>query len=744
MIKSDLPITNIKDDLLNRTSLADNLAKTVLDLDAPQGFVIGIYGKWGCGKTSFINMFLDKVCEHSSNLNERHVVIRFEPWLCSDSKQLIYQFFKQLSSAIKMKEPGLKNVCKFINKYADVLDISEYLPVVKVLYKPAWKALKNISEKQAEEHDDLQYIKNNISETLRREKIKIIVTIDDIDRLSNEEIVSVFQLVKSLADFPNTVYILSFDRDIVVRALRSVQKGDGFEYLEKIVQAPFELPPASSEEIQQVLFKILSSIIETSDKNWDEEYWNEMFNFGIEPYLNTIRDVIRFTNTFELKYALLKDETYPIDLLGLTCLQVFEPQIFSRLPLQKEILCGVHINKKNTAEETTEKRIQNAYDFIFTGIIKRRAEKGRNILAQLFPQLGSFLSPSMLEANIRHYNHDEALRKGYISCEKCFDRYFSLTLEETAISRQIVDHLLFKATAEELTEGILEISSSNRINSFLDQINANFSLKNDLSIKTGRADLILQCLLLCWHKLNDDYYYKEYFSVSLPIYLDRIVHNLLHFIKESLQYNFLYHIFNLPKMDISTIFLVMTYLEKNYNRFTENRDPSKEKPIEKFKFEELERTFIKRTVEELESGNLLNNDYAVNIILLFEQIAPDEAKLYTNRIIDSELSLAKLISSAVEKGKTTDTLSCNKVWIIREHKIKKYIDISEAYKRIRTFVHTDEFCHLTDCKKENIAAFLITMEYLDEKGLVEHDITISDIKKKLEELGDKNKTPVLI
>ncbi len=55
------------------------------------------------------------------------------------------------------------------------------------------------------------------------EKLKIIVSIDDIDRLSEEEIIAVFQLVKALGDFPNTIYILAFDYDVVVRALGKIQ-----------------------------------------------------------------------------------------------------------------------------------------------------------------------------------------------------------------------------------------------------------------------------------------------------------------------------------------------------------------------------------------------------------------------------------------------------------------------------------------------------------------------------------------
>ena len=68
--------------------------------------------------------------------------------------------------------------------------------------------------------------KDNIVQALTdkslKDDLKIIVTIDDIDRLTKEEIIAVFQLVKNLADFPNTVYLLAFDYDIVTKALEEV------------------------------------------------------------------------------------------------------------------------------------------------------------------------------------------------------------------------------------------------------------------------------------------------------------------------------------------------------------------------------------------------------------------------------------------------------------------------------------------------------------------------------------------
>lgn len=85
------------------------------------------------------------------------------------------------------------------------------IPVAGEIVAAFTKVLTKKAEEETKERtNDLQESKNQIIKKLKDEKIKIIVSIDDIDRLSEEEIVAVFQLVKSLADFPNTIYVLAF------------------------------------------------------------------------------------------------------------------------------------------------------------------------------------------------------------------------------------------------------------------------------------------------------------------------------------------------------------------------------------------------------------------------------------------------------------------------------------------------------------------------------------------------------
>ena len=77
MINPDLPISRASEDKLNRSSFAKSLAKVLLDYTAPYSFSIGLYGEWGSGKTSLLNMVLETVEE----IDKDAVILRFNPWL---------------------------------------------------------------------------------------------------------------------------------------------------------------------------------------------------------------------------------------------------------------------------------------------------------------------------------------------------------------------------------------------------------------------------------------------------------------------------------------------------------------------------------------------------------------------------------------------------------------------------------------------------------------------------------------
>ena len=204
MYCTDKPIANCKDDMLNRKDFAKNLAESILNFDSKENFVIGLYGKWGSGKTSIINMMVEEILKGG----ERPVIIKFEPWNFTNKDSLITQFFKYLKSELMMsdKKKIFNNIGDVLDNYSDALDYAESIPFVNK-YSKLIKMTINFGSGRLKKYkgSDVLTAKHKLSEKLQDQNEKILVIIDDIDRLTNEEIRLVFQLVKSIADLPNII-----------------------------------------------------------------------------------------------------------------------------------------------------------------------------------------------------------------------------------------------------------------------------------------------------------------------------------------------------------------------------------------------------------------------------------------------------------------------------------------------------------------------------------------------------------
>ena len=177
MINPDLPIKKATEDILSRSAFAKSLARTILQNSFSSSFTIGLYGEWGSGKTSLLNMILESIY----NTDESVVILRFNPWLCSDTKQLITQFFKQLASAIKLKKPASEKVWELVDQYADLFDTAELVPVVGPFAAKLGKVFgKGANQRVTERKGDLQKSKDQIIKKINEDNIKIIVTVNDI------------------------------------------------------------------------------------------------------------------------------------------------------------------------------------------------------------------------------------------------------------------------------------------------------------------------------------------------------------------------------------------------------------------------------------------------------------------------------------------------------------------------------------------------------------------------------------
>jgi predicted KAP-like P-loop ATPase len=170
---------------------------------------------------------------------------------------------------------------------------------------------------------------------------KILIVIDDIDRLNKDEICQIFQLVKSVADFPNTIYILSFSPDVVTTSLAGIQGIEGRKYLEKIVQYPIEIPSVSQEALESYLFKKIDEIIDRNSNLFSQEKFDTLFyHYNFRSYFENLREIKRFLNVFHFDFDLLLNEVDIVDLIFISAIKSLDSYFYNYIKDNKSVFVG--------------------------------------------------------------------------------------------------------------------------------------------------------------------------------------------------------------------------------------------------------------------------------------------------------------------------------------------------------------------------------------------------------------------
>lgn len=455
---TDKPIEKRDDDKLERKNFSNQLGKAIYEYKDKDGLVIGLFGEWGTGKTSVVNMVEQGINELSEENENKPLIVRFSPWNYTDKNNLISLFFKDLRIQIynKSGKSYYEKIGDALEKYSEALDLLNYVPFGGSGVVHTIKVILKIITKKVSKKSDLNKTKNDLEKALRDEDKKIIVVIDDIDRLTNQQIRDIFQLVKQVADFPNVIYLLVMDRTVVERALNAVHDINGSAYLEKIIQVPIDLPKLNKSKLEEIFLDRLKIILEDPfDKvNIDKEYWDKVFVNCIKPYISNLRDVNRVINTFQFRYGMLKEETSFEDMMAITTLEVLEPKLYKWIYDKKGVLL------QNTEELPTYRKNDISYysdEFNELGINLNKAIK---FLSVIFPLYSN-------DHNISTIDIRKNLR---IADKKQFDMYFHCNLNDIKLSGRRINSFLYEFDEGELENAIEEISEDKGINYFLEEI----------------------------------------------------------------------------------------------------------------------------------------------------------------------------------------------------------------------------------------------------------------------------------
>ena len=331
----DTALTDPKEDKLGRAPFAKSLAISIMAMDASETFVIGLQGPWGSGKSSVLNF----VREYVKNAPEEKpvLVVNFNPWWFSGSDHLLTEFFRQFRAQINKpdnKSKNLEKLSKALDVFSKALGAAAYIPGVAAWLKlgidATAEASKMLDTAAKAPRKDINQAKEAISEILQDQSARILVILDDLDRLQPDELLQIFQVVKAVADFPKTIYILSYEREAVLGALKTAGVHAPNEYLEKIVQAPFDLPLPDRFDLRKLTGEHLSRIFaEGPQASWNDDRWQEVYPGGIEDLIRTPRNLKQLINALRFAYPPVRGHVDPVDFVAIHAIRLFAPPCFN-------------------------------------------------------------------------------------------------------------------------------------------------------------------------------------------------------------------------------------------------------------------------------------------------------------------------------------------------------------------------------------------------------------------------------
>lgn len=467
---ADKPIKTGAEDLLGRSFFSKQLAKALYECDARDGLVIGLFGEWGSGKTSVLNMTMNEIKNMGEESENEPLIVTFSPWNYSDKDNLISLFFRNLINNLDTTSNNKikRKIGKVLTDYADCLDALAVLSPLGGILVNILKPIIKTQGTNLMEVPNLDSTKEKLETILKESNQKIIVVIDDIDRLTNSQIRDIFHLAKQVGNFPNIVYILSMDREIVCRALQEIHNIDGHEYLEKIIQVPFEIPQMSKGKVQDYLLNQLNQIVneKSNDIMIGSNYWDGVLNHCVTPYVNNLRDVNRLINIFKFKYEALYQEVSVEDMIGITTLEVLEPKLYKWIYNHKDILCKKVEDKTFRNKAISVGYRERFYDE-FKGI-NIDLDKSIQCISTMFPVFAKEVN----EYQGVYQSNAESKKKMRICDEERFDIYFRHDLDSVEISRGIIKGCLVSFDKEELDTAIERINKNENIIYFLEEVKA--------------------------------------------------------------------------------------------------------------------------------------------------------------------------------------------------------------------------------------------------------------------------------
>ena len=378
-------------DQLNFDPYARTLTEIIADRHTKTPLTIGVFGQWGQGKTSLMRMVERRLQEEETPAFPVRTAW-FNAWLYSRQESL----YRALIARVVAEVRGFATLGADMQGQLDTLEARLYgttvafsghltlpagaLPGLESAAFPPLLGLE-LLRRQAErdgQQQDAERLTRVIADVRASEALtcrdqiaalddfrrhfeglcrqcivphgRLVVFVDDLDRCLPDQAVEVLEAVKLFLDVPGCVFVLGVDRAVLEEGIRVRYRGyettlDGAQYLEKIIQIPFALPPIRTEDVNQFVQQVTGGSL-------PDPRCETVFSVGLEPNPRRIK---RTLNIFLLLWRLaqnradLAETIKPVRLAKVVIIQQYYPALFQLLTAGPHYL--VDLERRFRAQE---------------------------------------------------------------------------------------------------------------------------------------------------------------------------------------------------------------------------------------------------------------------------------------------------------------------------------------------------------------------------------------------------------
>lgn len=311
----DNPIHDFSEDEFRYGAFAQRVARTITNSTGLTSYSLGITGIWGAGKTSMLNLLK----RHLEN-NNLCIVVDFNPRRAADVKFIQHDFLAAICSALKTYHTGASHV------------MTDYMKALQVLSKgTSWSKVFDLIRTQ-----DIDMSRKAVEKMIHTIGKKIVVIIDDFDRLTGEEIVEVLKVIGNNGSFERTFFVSAYDKDYVNQVLKAYfHETTERDYTDKYFNLELRLPDRKqfykNGYLQKRMYALRTKgIIKGMSQKQIDDALMPVVGL-VDSYLSTPRDIKRYIGLVMASFVEIQENVSLRDFLLLGLVKYKYPQEYDNL-----------------------------------------------------------------------------------------------------------------------------------------------------------------------------------------------------------------------------------------------------------------------------------------------------------------------------------------------------------------------------------------------------------------------------